>query len=190
MTPMLKSRQKKTPDRTKIFQLVSILNQSSMICTPTLYEFFPSVSKITHPFGTPLIGMFCFGLGQFGPLFRVHFLDDEIHWKKFRRRMLGEGADLDEIVEVFEAYDTDRDYLISQRELQRMIAHVTTHHNLDNPALNRVETSDIRQGKKLGFVPRYEYTDILERLDSINEHIPDIESQLVDIGTKLSALQV
>ena len=104
--------------------------------------------------------------------------------------MLGEGADLDEIVEVFEAYDTDRDYLITQRELQRMIAHVTTHHNLENPALNRVETSEIRQGKKLGFVPRYEYADILERLESINEHIPDIESQLVDIGTKLSALQV
>jgi len=118
----------------------------------------------------------------------VHFLDDRIEWAKFRRRLLGEGADLDEIVEVFENFDTDRDFAISQNEYQRMIAHVTTHHTLDNPVVNRVETEEIKIGKKRGFVARFDFNDVVERLESIDEHIPEIESQLMQIETQLKKL--
>ena len=119
---------------------------------------------------------------------RVHFLDDRIEWNKFRRRLLGEGADYDDIVDVFENYDTDKDYAISQGELQRMIAHVTTHHTLDNPVIDRLETNYIKVGKKYGFVPRFDLSDIMERLESIDEHIPDIEEQLAQISTQLGQL--
>ena len=118
----------------------------------------------------------------------VHFLDDRIEWPKFRRRLLGEGADLEEIIEVFENYDTDRDYVITQTEYQRMIAHVTTHHTLDNPTINRVETNEIKIGKQRGFVARLDFNDVMERLESIDEHIPDIESQLMQIETQLIQL--
>ena len=118
----------------------------------------------------------------------VHFLDDRIEWPKFRRRLLGEGADLEEVIEVFENYDTDRDYVITQTEYQRMIAHVTTHHALDNPTINRVETNEIKIGKQRGFVARLDFNDVMERLESIDEHIPDIESQLMQIETQLIQL--
>ena len=48
-----------------------------------------------------------------------------------------EGADIGDIIEVFEHYDTDKDFILTREEISIMKSHVTVHHDLTNPRENR-----------------------------------------------------
>jgi len=42
----------------------------------------------------------------------VEFWEETISWRKFRKRLEGEGADIEDIIQVFENYDLDKDFYI------------------------------------------------------------------------------
>lgn len=70
----------------------------------------------------------------------MEFLGNEVHWKQFKKKLIQEGADIGDIIEVFEHYDTDKDFILTREEISIMKSHVTVHHDLTNPREHRYYT--------------------------------------------------
>ena len=117
----------------------------------------------------------------------VEFWDESISWRKFKKRLEVEGVDIEDIIEVFENYDLDKDLYISKQEFKNMVAHTTIHHNLEYPSEPTL-SKGIEHGKTLGFLPKLTEVGLSDRIDRLDEKLENILKTLEDIDKKMNII--
>lgn len=119
---------------------------------------------------------------------RTEFLGNEVHWKQFKKKLIQEGADIGEIIEVFEHYDTDKDFILTREEISIMKSHVTVHHDLKNPGENRHESAEIKRGKALGLIERIDFNMTRDRVEAIDEKLVELEKRFNEVDREFRIL--